>query len=87
MFLPAVLLPARASSSPAFHMMYSDFPGGLEGKASTCKCGRPGFDPWVREDPLEKEMATHSTVLAGKIPWTENSGELQSTGSQTVRYS
>ena len=28
-------------------------------------------------------MATHSTVLAGKIPWTENSGELQSTGSQS----
>ena len=86
MFLPAVLLPARASSSPAFHMMYSDFPGGLEGKASTCKCGRPGFDPWVREDPLEKEMATHSSTLAWKIPWTEKPGRPQSMGSQRVGH-
>ena len=34
------------------------------------------------EDPLEKEMATHSSVLAWKIPWTEESGGLQSMGSQ-----
>ena len=32
------------------------------------------------EEPLEKEMATHSTTLAGKIPWTEGSGGLQSIG-------
>ena len=36
-----------------------------------------------REDPLEKEMATHSTVLAWKIPWTEEPGGLQSVGSQS----
>ena len=35
-----------------------------------------------QEDPLEKEMATHSSVLALEIPWTEEPGELQSTGSQ-----
>ena len=35
-----------------------------------------------REDPLEKEMATHSSVLAWEIPWTEESGGLQSMGSQ-----
>ena len=29
-----------------------------------------GFDPWVREHLLEKEMATHSSILAGRIPWT-----------------
>ena len=35
-----------------------------------------------QEDPLEKEMATHSSVLAWKIPWTEDPGRLQSMGSQ-----
>ena len=34
------------------------------------------------EDPLEEEMATHSGILARKIPWTEESGGLQSMGSQ-----
>ena len=37
------------------------------------------------EDPLEKEMATHSSILAWKIPWTEEPGRLQSLGSQRVR--
>ena len=36
------------------------------------------------EDTLEKEMATHSSILAWKIPWTEEPGGLQSTGSQRV---
>ena len=38
------------------------------------------------EDPLEKEMATHSTTLACKIPWTEGPGRLHSTGSQRVKH-
>ena len=38
------------------------------------------------EVPLEKEMATHSNTLAWKIPWTEEPGRLQSTGSQRVRH-
>ena len=37
-----------------------------------------------QEDPLEKEMATHSTTLAWRIPWTEELGELQSMGSQEL---
>ena len=37
------------------------------------------------EDPLEKEMATYSSVLALRIPWTEEPGGLQSTGSQRVK--
>ena len=45
-------------------------------------------ETWVRslgwEDPLEKGMATHSGILAGKIPWTEEPGRLQSMGSQRV---
>ena len=36
-----------------------------------------------REDPLEKEMGTHSSILAWRIPWTEEPGRLQSTGSQS----
>ena len=45
---------------------------------------------WVpslgREDPLEKGMATHSSVLAWKIPWTEEPGRLQSVRLQRVRH-
>ena len=39
-----------------------------------------------REDPLEKEMAAHSGILAWKIPWTEEPGRLQSMGSQRVGH-
>ena len=45
-------------------------------------------ETWIqslgREDPLEKEMATHSRTIAWKIPWTEEPGRLQSMGSQRV---
>ena len=40
----------------------------------------PQVLPLGREDPLEKEMATHSSILAWKIPWTEEPGRLQSMG-------
>ena len=47
-------------------------------------------DTWVQslcqEDPLEKEMATHSSILAWRIPWTMRPGRLQSTGSQRVGH-
>ena len=47
-------------------------------------------ETWVQslgqEDLLEKEMATHSSTLAWKIPWTEELGRLQSMGSQRVRH-
>ena len=39
-----------------------------------------------QEDPLEKEMAIHSSILAWKIPWTEELGRLQSMGSQRVGH-
>ena len=39
-----------------------------------------------REDPPEKEIATHSSILAWEIPWTEKPGGLQSMGSQRVRH-
>ena len=47
-------------------------------------------EAWVRslgrEDTVEKEMATHSSILAWRIPWTAEPGGLQSTGSQRVRH-
>ena len=47
-------------------------------------------ETWVRslgwEDPLEKEMANHSSIVAWKISWTEEPGELQSMGSQRLRH-
>ena len=42
--------------------------------------------PLGREDPLEKEMVTHSSILAWRIPWREEPGRLQSTGSQRVGH-
>ena len=48
------------------------------------------WETWVQslgqEDPLEKEMATHSSILAWKIPWTEDPGRLQSMESQRVGH-
>ena len=62
------------------------FPGGSDGKESACNAGS---DPWVRslgqKDTLEKGMATHSSVLAWRTPWTEKPSRLQSIGSQRVR--
>ena len=47
-------------------------------------------ETWVQslggEGPLEKRMATHSSILVWKIPWTEETGRLQSMGSQRVRH-
>jgi len=52
--------------------------------AQRLKCLSAMWETWVpslgREDPLEKEMATHSSILAWGIPWTEELGGLQSTG-------
>ena len=62
-----------------------DFPDGSAGKESACNAGE-----LVRslgwEDPLEKEMATRSGILAWQIPWTEEPCGLQSMGLQKVRY-
>ena len=58
------------------------FPGSSDGKASAYNAGDLGSIPGL-EDPLEKEMATLSSILAWKIPWTEDHGGLQSMGSQS----
>ena len=56
--------------------------------AQTVKHLSAVWETWVQslgwEDPLEKEMATHSGILAWKIPWKEEPGRLQSMGSQRV---
>ena len=66
-----------------------DFPGGLEGKAPTCQC-RQTQEMWVRslgwEDPLKEGTAIHSSVLAWRIPWTEEPDGLQSLGLHRVRH-
>ena len=59
--------------------MAYDFPGGSDGTMRETR-----VQSLRREDLLEKEMATHSSTLAWKIPWTEEPGGLQSMGSQRV---
>ena len=53
----------------------------LSGKEPACqgrRCRRLGFNPWVRKIPPEEEMATHSSILAWRISWTEEPGGLHS---------
>ena len=63
-------------------MLDTGFPGGASGKEFTRQCRRHEMQvrSLVWEDPLEKEMATHSSILALEIPWTKESGGLQSMG-------
>ena len=64
------------------YVISMDFPGGSDGKVSAYNEGDQGSIPgWGRS--LEKEMATHFSTLAWKIPWTEEPGRLQSMGSQS----
>ena len=58
------------------------FPGGSDGKESACNAGDLGLIPGSGVS-LEKEMATHSSILAWRIPWTEETGRLQSMGLQS----
>ena len=57
-------------------------PGGSDGKETVCSVGDL-VRSLSQEDSLEKEMATHSSILAWKIPWTEEPGGLQSMGLQS----
>ena len=68
--------------------VFSGLPMWHRGKESTCQCRRHkrcGFF-LGQKDPLEEEMATHSSILAWRIPWTEEPGGLQSTGLQRVGH-
>ena len=61
------------------------FSGGSDGKESLWNAGDQ-VQSLGWEDPLEKGMATHSSILAWKMPWTEEPGELQSMKSQRIRH-
>ena len=69
-----------------FILPYPTLPRRLSDKESACQCRRHrrhGYGPWVGKIPLEEKMAPHSSLLAWKIPWTEEPGGLQSMGSQS----
>ena len=59
------------------------FPGGSDSKESACNA-ETLVQFLGREDPLEKGMATHSSILAWRIPWREDTGGLQSMGLQNL---
>ena len=65
-----------------------DFPGGSVVRNLPANAGEAGDEgsSLVGEDPLVEEMARHSSILAWKIPWTQEPGRLQTTGSQRVRH-
>ena len=65
--------------------IYSLFPSSSVGEGSACSAGDQ-VQSLGWEYPLEKEMATHSSTLAWRIPWPEEPGGLQSMGSQRVGH-
>ena len=85
---PYPQLNSLSFSSGLLLVVFPDFLS-LSPVAQTVKnllqCKRPGFNPW-REYPLEKGMATHSSILAWRISWTEEPGGLQFMGSQRVGH-
>ena len=66
-------------------MFSRGFPGGKDSEELTYKAA-DRVRSLGREDPLEKGMATHSSILVWRIPWTEVPGGLQSMGSQRVGH-
>ena len=66
-------------------MHVDSFPGSSDGKESACNAGDLGLMPGLG-DPLEEEAATHASILACRIPGTEESGGLQSMGLQRVEH-
>ena len=57
-------------------MVCLGFPGGSDGEESASNAGDPGFLSLGQEDPLQKGKATHSSILAWRIPWTGEPGGL-----------
>ena len=83
---PDPMLGIRSFYNPLSQSLLIPFPGGASGKEAACQCRRCKRFILVqslgREDPLEEGMATHSSIRAWRIPWTEELGGLQSIGSQ-----
>ena len=65
--------------------IFTSFPGSSDGKASAYNPGDLGSIPGLGRSP-EEGNGTHSSILAWKIPWTEEPGRLQSMGSQRVGH-
>ena len=89
MALKADIVPLK--SLPVFQAVVHihRFPRWLSAKEPACQCRRHRrhrFHPWVREDPLEKGTATHSGILAWRIPWTGEPGGLQCMESHRVGH-
>ena len=74
-------IPAAFAPTSTCHKLFT---AGSDGKESAYSAGGPGSIPG-RGDPLKKGMATHSRILAWRIPWTEEPVGLQSVGLQRVR--
>ena len=72
--------------SVVFPYSTQGFPSGSDGKESQSAVQETWVPCLGQEDPLEMGMATHTSVLAWRIPWTEEPGRLQSMGSQRVRH-
>ena len=76
----------RLSSSSSIRLILKGFPGGSVVKKPPVM--QEALETWVQslggEDSLEEEMATHSSILVWRIPWTEESSRLQSIGLQRV---
>ena len=79
--------PSTEGKSLTVAHKYTTFvnPGGASGKEPACQYRRH-IRSLGGKDPLEKGMATHSSILAWKIPWTEEPSRLQSTGLQRVGH-
>ena len=83
-------LEQHLTQSINFSYYYAAFPGGPSGKEPSFQCRRHkrrGFDPWVGKIPWRRKMATYSSILAWRIPWTEEPGGLQCTASPRVGHS
>ena len=65
--------------------VFLGFPGGSDSKESACNAGDLGLIHGLG-NPLEEGMATHSSILAWRIPWAEKPGGLQCIGSQRIRH-
>ena len=77
-------VPTRSCINTLRTLTLTDFPGGTSSKEHACQCRsakKRGFES--QEDPLQKGMAIHSSVLICRIPWTEEPGGLQSVGSHS----
>ena len=77
--IPRNKLNLKGISYPLQYSVFLGFPSGSDGKESACKAGDLDLIPGL-EGPLKEGMATHSSILAWRIPWTQKPGELQSMG-------